>query len=76
MTPSMLLLEVRYCSDHSLFKRRISSSYCGVEEWLHNNASKWANGNVMIDCDEYCRGTIYFNNKPMYIFETTNIAVV
>lgn len=76
MKESMLLLEVRCYDNHSLFKRRISSSYCGVEDWLNNNAYKWSDGEVMIDCDEYCRGTIYFNNKPMYTFKTTSIAVV
>lgn len=76
MKKSMFLVEVRCCLDHSLFKRRIAETYYDVEDWLDNNADKWAHGVVKIDCDDYCCGKIYYNDKPMYIFEIHNIAVV
>ena len=76
MKNQMLLLEVRHYKNGNLFKRRISDSYYSIEEWLYNNASNWASGEFMLVCDEYCRGQVYFNNKPLFAFETTNIAVI
>ena len=76
MKDFMFLLEVRRYGDGSQFKRRISESDYGLEDWLGNNAHKWADGEVLIDCNNYCRGTIYYNNKPLYVFEAHNIAVV
>ena len=73
---SMLLIEIYHYGSDDMFKRRISESYDSLQDWLNNNADKWAEGKVVVDCDDFCFGTICYNDNPLYIFETHNIALV
>lgn len=80
MKKSMLLVEVQHCDfdGKELFKRRIASDYVDIEEWIKNNAHKWALCAVNIECDDYACGKIRRADtaETLFVFKTTNIALL
>ena len=79
----MYLLEVYqnsiFFSTPELFKRRISSDICTIEEWIDTNVQKWVSVPVQVEHDGYGNGKIYLSgcsDSPMYTFQTNHIGVI
>lgn len=80
MHNSMFLLEVYRIDSfgRTLFKRRISDSPYNLEQWVCDNAHKWAFQAVEVYCTNECNGTVCLNGdtQPIFEFIITNIATV
>lgn len=77
----MYLLEVYDTSipgNRRLFKRRISGSILSIEDWMNDNAQKWAFYAVDVTHDGYGNGVVYIrgDKTPVFEFTTSNIAVI
>ena len=72
------LLEVRD-SDGFVTKRRISHSLDAIEDWIEQNAQKWALPPVKVEHDGYGGGKVYVTYDPdcvIFTYSATNIDII
>lgn len=78
MKKSMFLLQVYDCNC-AVFKRRISDNLSSIEDWVSENAQKWALLPVEVEHDGYGNGKVFLANDRncvVFTYSATNIAVI
>lgn len=78
MEKSMFLLQVYDCNC-TVFKRRISDNLSSIEDWVSENAQKWAWLPVKVEHDGYGHGKVFLadnRDSVLFTYSATNIAVI
>ena len=78
MKKYMFLLQVYDCNC-TVIKRRISDNLDSIEDWVSENAQKWALLPVEVEHDGYGRGKVFLaSNRDcvLFTYSADNIGII